>query len=58
MPLLTLSEVEEVRRESEKAKTDFEERLHRIEALVTSLVSQKELQALALGAHHKPDTVQ
>jgi hypothetical protein len=58
VPLLTISEVEEVRHESEKAKTDFEERLHRIEALVTSLVSQKELQALALDAHHKPDTVQ
>jgi integrase len=58
VPLLTISEVAEVRRENEKVKTDFEERLHRIEALVTSLVSQKELQALALDAHHKPDTVQ
>jgi integrase len=58
VPLLTISEVEEVRQEKAQVQSEFEERLHRIEALVTSLVSQKELQALALDAHHKPDTVQ
>jgi hypothetical protein len=55
VPLLTISEIEEVRHEAEQAKSALEERLNRIEAALSHLISQKELQALALDAHRKPD---
>ena len=41
VPLLTVSEVEEVRQKSEAEKKQFEERLNRIEASVGLLISQK-----------------
>jgi hypothetical protein len=55
VPLLTLSEVEEVRRENTELKTEIEQRLNKIEAALSHLVSQKELQILSLAANRTQD---
>ena len=49
VPLLTISEVEEVRQKSEADKKQYEERLNRIEASSGLLVSQKAEQLLSLA---------
>jgi hypothetical protein len=49
VPLLTISEVEEVRQKSERERKLLEERLDRIEASVGLLVSQKGEQLLSLA---------
>jgi hypothetical protein len=54
-PLLTVSEVEEVRQKSEAEKKQLEERLNRIEASVSLLVSQKAEQLLSLAEIRRRD---
>jgi hypothetical protein len=49
VPLLTVSEIEEVRQKSEAEKKQLEERLNRLEAAVSLLVSQKAEQLLSLA---------
>ena len=49
VPLLTISEVEEVRQKGEAEKKQFEERLNRIEGSLGLLVSQKAEQLLSLA---------
>src|SRR3972149_901939 len=49
VPLLTISEVEEVRQKSQQEKKVLEERLNRLEASVGLLVSQKAEQLLSLA---------
>jgi len=56
VPLLTISEVEEVRKKSEQEKKALEERLNRLEASVRLLISQKAEQLLSLAATHRRDT--
>lgn len=58
VPLLTLSEVEEVRRENVQLKGEIEQRLDKIEAALSHLVSQKELQILSLAANRTQDISQ
>jgi integrase len=53
VPLLTISEVEEVRRENLHLKSDFEDRLNRIEAALTQLISLKGLEVLSLAESRK-----
>jgi len=56
VPLLTISEVEEVRQKSQQEKKVLEERLNRLEASVGLLVSQKAEQLLSLAEIRRPDT--
>lgn len=56
VPLLTISEVEEVRRESQLSRQELEERLARLEDLVSREVSAKGQQAPSPGQNHNNDT--
>jgi hypothetical protein len=56
VPLLTVSEAEEVRRESRLSRQQLEERLGQLEDLVSQLVSEKGEQAHARGRSHRADT--
>ena len=58
VPLLTISEVEEVRQKSEAEKKQFEERLNRIEASLGLLISQKGEQLLSLAEIRRRGTSQ
>jgi hypothetical protein len=53
VPLLTISEVDEVRRENVQLKGELEQRLSRIEAALSQLVSLKGLEVLSLAENHK-----
>jgi len=53
VPLLTVSEVEEVRRQSLVVEKKNSERLRQLEELVSQLVAQKGQQVLAVGRSHK-----
>ncbi|MDG6943343.1 MAG: site-specific integrase [Nitrososphaerota archaeon] len=56
VPLLTVSEVEEVRRESQLSRGQLEGRLQQLENLVSKLVAQKGEQVLALDRTRKSGT--
>ena len=56
VPLLTVSEVEEVRRESQLSRQQLEERLAQLEGLVSELVAEKGEQAHAQHHSHSEDT--
>ena len=56
MPLLTVSEVEEVRPESQLSRQRLEERLAQLEGLVSELVAEKGEQAHAQGHTRSEDT--
>ena len=58
VPLLTVSEVEEVRQKSEAEKKQLEERLNRIEASVSLLVSQSAQEVLSLAEIRRRGTGQ
>lgn len=53
VPLLTISEVDEVRRENVQLKGEIEQRLSRIEAALSQLVSLKGLEVLSLAENRK-----
>ncbi len=55
-PLLTVSEAEEVRRESQLSRQKLEERLGQLEGLVSELVAEKGEQAHAQDHNHSEDT--
>jgi hypothetical protein len=56
VPLLTVSEVDEVRRESQLSRQQLEERLGQLEDLVSQLVGEKGEQVLSLDQNHNEDT--
>lgn len=56
VPLLTVSEVEEVRRESQLSREQLEGRLQQLENLVSRLAAEKGEQVLALDRSHKRGT--
>ncbi len=56
VPLLTVSEVEEVRRESQLSRQQLEERLAQLEGLVSELVAEKGEQAHAQRQSRSEDT--
>jgi hypothetical protein len=56
VPLLTVSEAEEVRRESQLSRQDLEERLAQLEGLVSQLVAEKGEQVLVQGRSRTEDT--
>jgi len=56
VPLLTISEVEEVRRESQLSRQQLEERLGQLEDLVSQLVGEKGEQVLSLDQNHNENT--
>ena len=56
VPLLTVSEVEEVRRESQLSRQQLEERLAQLEGLVSELVAEKGEQAHAQHHTRSEDT--
>jgi hypothetical protein len=58
VPLLTVSEVEEVRQKSEVEKRQLEERLNRIEARVGLLVSQSAQEVVSLAEIRRRDISQ
>ena len=55
-PLLTVSETEEVRRESQLSRQQLEERLGQLEGLVSELVAEKGGQVLSQDQNHSEDT--
>jgi len=55
-PLLTISEAEEVRRESRLSRQQLEDRLKQIEGLVSQLVAEKGEQVLSQGQNRRGDT--
>ncbi|MEM3502540.1 MAG: site-specific integrase, partial [Candidatus Bathyarchaeia archaeon] len=52
VPLLTISEAEEVRRQSQLSRQQLEEKLRRLEDLVSQLITEKGGQALSQGHSH------
>ncbi len=56
VPLLTISEAEEVRRESQLSRQQLEERLRQLEDLVSQLVTEKGQQVLSQGQNRNEDT--
>ena len=56
VPLLTVSEAEEVRRESQLSRQQLEERLGQLEDLVSQLVTEKGQQVLSQGQNRNEDT--
>jgi hypothetical protein len=54
--LLTVSEAEEVRRESQLSRQQLEERLGQLEGLVSELVAEKGEQVLSQDRNHSEDT--
>jgi hypothetical protein len=58
VPLLTVSEVEEVRQKSEAEKKQLEERLNRIEARVSLLVAHSAQEVVSLAAIRRRDISQ
>jgi hypothetical protein len=56
VPLLTISEAEEVRRESQLSRQQLEERLGQLEDLVSRLVAEKGEQVLSQDHNHIVDT--
>jgi hypothetical protein len=56
VPLLTLSEAEEVRRESQLSRSQLEDRLKQLEDLVSRLAAEKGQQVLAQGQSRTGDT--
>ena len=56
VPLLTISEAEEVRRESQLSRQQLEERLKQLEGLVSQLVADKGQQVLAQDQNRREDT--
>ena len=55
VPLLTVSEAEEVRRESQLSRQQLEERLGQLEDLVSQLVAEKGEQALSVDQNRNKD---
>jgi hypothetical protein len=51
-PLLTVSETEEIRRESRLSRQELEVRLAQLEGLVSQLIAEKGEQVLAKGHNH------
>src|SRR5579863_651920 len=56
VPLLTISEAEEVRRESQLSRGQLENRLQQLEDLVARLAAEKGQQVLAQGQNRRLDT--
>jgi hypothetical protein len=56
VPLLTVSEAEEVRRESQLSRQQLEERLGQLEGLVSQLVTEKGEQVLSQDQNHNEGT--
>ena len=56
VPLLTISEAEEIRFESQLSRQQLEERLGQLEDLVSRLVAEKGEQVLSLDHNHTVDT--
>ena len=56
VPLLTVSEAEEVRRESQLSRQELEVRLAQLEGLVSQLVAEKGGQVLVQGHSHTEGT--
>jgi len=56
VPLLTVSEAEEVRRESQLSRQQLEERLGQLEDLVSQLVTEKGEQVLSQGPNRNEGT--
>jgi len=56
VPLLTISEAEEVRRESQLSRQQLETRLGQLEDLVSQLVTEKGEQVLSQGQNRNEDT--
>jgi hypothetical protein len=56
VPLLTVSEAEEVRRESQLSRQELEERPAQLEGLVSQLVAEKGEQVLVQGRSRTEDT--